>query len=40
MTAEEMTMQALKNETSGLKLRLEELGEENRILREICNENG
>ena len=40
MTAEEMTMQALTNENSELKLRLEDLGEENSVLREICNENG
>ena len=40
MTAEGMTMQALRKEVSELTLRLKELGEENRDLREICNENG
>ena len=39
MTAEDMTMQALRKEVSELKLRLKELGEENRDLRELCNEN-
>ena len=40
MTAEDMTMQALRKEVSELTLRLKELGEENRDLREICTENG
>ena len=40
MTAEEMTMQALRKEVSELTLRLKELGEENRDLREICTERG
>ena len=40
MTAEDMTMQALRKEVSELTLRLKELGDENRDLREICNENG
>ena len=39
MTAEDMTTQALREEVSELTLRLKELGEENRDLREICNEN-
>ena len=40
MTAEDMTTQALRKQVSELTLRLKELGEENRDLREICNENG
>ena len=40
MTAEDMTIQALRKEVSELRLRLKELGEENRDLREICSENG
>ena len=40
MTAEDLTMQALRKELSELTLRLKELGEENQDLREICNENG
>ena len=40
MTAEDMTMQALRKEVSELTLRLKELREENRDLREICSENG
>ena len=40
MTAEDMTMQALRKEVSELTLRLKELGEENRDLRELCNESG
>ena len=40
MTAEETTMQALRKQVSELTLRLKELGEENRDLREICNERG
>ena len=40
MTAEEMTMQALRKEVSVLRLRLQELDEENRDLRELCNESG
>ena len=40
MTAEDMTMQALRKEVSELTLRLKELGDENRDLCEICNENG
>ena len=40
MTAEDMTIQALRKEVSELTLRLKELGEENRDLRELCNENG
>ena len=40
MTAEDMTMQALRTELSELRLRLEELGDENRDLRELCNESG
>ena len=40
MTAEEMTMQALRKEVSELRLRLQELDEENRDLRELCNESG
>ena len=35
-----MTMQALRKEVSELTLRLKELGDENRDLREICNESG
>ena len=38
MTAEDMTMQTLRKEVSELTLRLKELGEENRDLREICDE--
>ena len=34
------TMQALRKEVSELTLRLKELGEENRDLRELCNERG
>ena len=40
MTGDDMTMQALRKEVSEFTLRLKELGEENRDLREICNENG
>ena len=40
MTAEDMTMQALRKQVSELTLRLKKLGDENRDLREICNENG
>ena len=40
MTTEEMTMQALRKQVSELTLRLKELGEENRDLRELCNERG
>ena len=40
MTAADMTMQALRKEVSELTLRLKELGEENRDLRELCNERG
>ena len=40
MTAEDMTMQALRKEVSELTLRLKELGAENRDLRELCNERG
>ena len=40
MSAEYITMQALREEVSVLTLRLKELGEENRDLREICNERG
>ena len=40
MIAEDMTMQALRKEVSELTLRLNELGEENRDLRELCNERG
>ena len=40
MTTEEMTMQALRKQVSELTLRLKELGEEHRDLREICNERG
>ena len=40
MTAEDMTMQALRKEVSELTLRLKELGEENHDLRELCNERG
>ena len=40
MTAEDMTTQALREEVSELTLRLKELGEENRDLREICSEHG
>ena len=40
MTAEDMTMQALRKEVSELRLRLKELDEENRDLRELCNDRG
>ena len=40
MTAEDMTTQALRKQVSVLQLRLKELGEENRDLREICTESG
>ena len=40
MTAEDTTMQALRKQVSELTLRLKELGEEHRDLREICNERG
>ena len=40
MTAEEMTMQELRKQVSELTLRLKELGEEHRDLRELCNERG
>ena len=40
MISEDVTMQALRKEVSALTLRLKELGEENRDLREICNERG
>ena len=40
MTAEDMTIRALRKEVSELTLRLKELRDENRDLREICNENG
>ena len=43
MTAEDITMQELRKalrKVSELTLRLKELGEENRDLREICNERG
>ena len=40
MTAEDLTTQALRKEVSELTLRLKELGEENRDLRELCNEHG
>ena len=40
MTAEDMTMEALREELSRLEIRVKELGTENRDLREICDENG
>ena len=40
MTAVDPIVKALQKELSDLKLRLIELGEENRDLRIICNENG
>ena len=40
MTAQDTTMQALRNEASELTRRLKELSDENRDLRELCNENG
>ena len=40
VTTEDMTMQALKREMSELRLRLKELGAENRDLQEICHESG
>ena len=40
MIAEDMAIQALRTEVSELNLRLKELGQENRDLREICNEFG
>ena len=40
MTAEDTTMQALRKLVSELTLRLKELSDENRDLREICNERG
>ena len=40
MTAEDMTIQALRKENSELTLRLKELDQENRDLREICGEHG
>ena len=40
MTPEETTMQALRKQVSELTLRLKELGDENRDLRELCNEGG
>ena len=39
MEAADQTLQALRKEVSVLTLRLKELGEENRDLREICNES-
>ena len=40
MAAADVALQALLDEVSRLNLRLKELGEENRVLRDICNENG
>ena len=40
MAAADQTLQALRKEVSDLNVRLKELGEENRDLREICNERG
>ena len=40
MTDAEMTMQALRKEVSELKFSMKQLGQENRDLREICNESG
>ena len=40
MTAADETMEALRKEASDLKLRVKELGEENRDLSEICNRVG
>ena len=40
MISVDTTLQALQAEVSELKLSLKELGEENRVLREICNASG
>ena len=40
MTADDMKMQALTKEVSELRVRVKELGEENRDLRELCNDRG
>ena len=40
MAAADEALQVLRDEVSRLTLRLKELGEENRVLRDICNENG
>ena len=40
MNAAEKTMQALREEVSALQLRVEELREENRDLRDICSGSG
>ena len=40
MAAADQTLQALRKEVSDLNVRLKELVEENRDLREICNERG
>ena len=40
MTAAEETTETLRKEVSELKLRIKELGDENRDLRQVCNENG
>ena len=40
MTAADETMQALRDEVSELNLRVKRLDEENRDLRDICDENG
>ena len=40
MAAADKTLQALREEVSELKLRLEELCDENRELRDLCNESG
>ena len=40
MTAEEATIQALRQEVAELQLRVEELGAENHDLRELCDEKG
>ena len=40
MTAADAAMQALRKELSELQVRVTELGEENLVLRRICNENG
>ena len=39
MTGTDKTLQALRTEVSELKLRVKELSEENRALRDICDEN-
>ena len=40
MTTEDNAVQALEKVVSELMLRVKELGEENRVLREICRKNG